>query len=93
MMRFHAPSFVAGALVAAAFMKTRGRLRPVAVELAALGVHLGRLGRSLAERRLDDLEDVWAEVEERVRERARAAVQPGAPADRTARTNGAARAA
>ena len=88
MMKFHAPSFVAGALAADVFMKTRDRLRPVAVELAALGVHLGRLGRSLAERRLEDLEDLWAEVEERVRQRVRAAATQPAPAEAT---NGAAR--
>jgi hypothetical protein len=80
---------VAGALTAVVLMKTRDRLHPVMVELAALAVHLGRLGRSLAEREIEDLEDLWAEVEERVRARARSAAREGAPAG----ANGAARAA
>jgi hypothetical protein len=68
-MRFHAPSFLLGALVVGAVVKTRHRLRPVAVEMAALGVHLARLGRSLAAREREELEDLWAEVEDRLRER------------------------
>lgn len=70
-MRFHAPSFLLGVGVTAGFMAARSRLHPVAVELSALGLHLARMGRSLAERKREDLEDLWAEVEERVRERAR----------------------
>ena len=70
-MRFHAPSFLLGVGVTAAFMTTRRRLHPVAVELSALGLHLGRLGRSIAERQREELEDLWAEVEERVRARVR----------------------
>ena len=70
-MRFHAPSFLLGVGVTAAFVSTRRRLRPVAVEVGALGLHLGRLGRSFAERHREDFEDLWAEVEERVRARVR----------------------
>jgi hypothetical protein len=55
--------------VTSAFVATRGRLRPVFVELSALGLHLARLGRSLAERQREDMEDLWAEVEERLRSR------------------------
>ena len=72
-MRFHGPSFLLGVGVTSAFVATRGRLRPVFVELSALGLHLARLGRSLAGRQREDLEDLWAEVEERVRARAGAA--------------------
>lgn len=68
-MKFHAPSFLLGVGLTSAFVSTRGRLRPVFVELSALGLHLGRLGRSLAGRQREDLEDLWAEVEERVRAR------------------------
>jgi hypothetical protein len=68
-MRFHTPSFLLGVGVAAAGMATRTRLRPVVVEVSALGVHLGRLGRALVERQWEHAEDLWAEVGERVRER------------------------
>ncbi len=68
-MKFHAPSFLLGAAVTSAVWASRGRLRPVVVELSALGLHLARLGRSLAGRQREDLEDLWAEVEERVRVR------------------------
>ena len=70
-MNLHAPSFLLGVGVTTAVVATRTRLRPVAVELGALGVHLGRLGRSLVERQREEFEDLWAEVEERVRERVR----------------------
>ena len=70
-MRFDAPSFLLGVGVAAAVVAARTRLRPVAVELGALGLHLGREARSRVERQREEFEDLWAEVEERVRERVR----------------------
>jgi hypothetical protein len=70
-MKFHAASFLLGVGVTATVVATRSRLRPVAIELSALGLHVARMGRSLVERKREDLEDLWAEVEERVRERAR----------------------
>jgi hypothetical protein len=87
-MRFHVPSFLLGVGVTAALVKTRARLRPVAVEVTALGTHLARLARALVEREREDLEDLWAEVEERLRERAAVARRRGAPAT----SNGTARA-
>jgi hypothetical protein len=78
-MKFHPPSFLLGVGVTAAYVATRTRLRPVAVELSALGLYLARLGRSLIERQREDLEDLWAEVEERVRERARVRHHDGSP--------------
>jgi thioredoxin reductase len=72
-MKFHTPSFLLGVGLTAATFAARARLRPVVVEVAALGVHLGRLGRGLVERQRENVEDLWAEVEERVRERAREA--------------------
>jgi hypothetical protein len=78
-MKFHAPSFLLGVGVTATFMATRSRLHPVFVELSALGLHLTRLGRSLVERKREDLEDLWAEVEERVRARAREERRQRAP--------------
>ena len=72
MMKFHAPSFLLGVGVTAAAVAAKDRLRPVAVEIAALGVHLTRVARSVVARRREDLEDIWAEVSERVQDRARA---------------------
>jgi hypothetical protein len=65
-MKFHSPSFLVGLAVAAAVMASRDRLRPVAVELGALGVHMLRLARAIAERQREHVEDLWAEVEDRV---------------------------
>jgi hypothetical protein len=46
------------------------RLRPVFVELAALGIHLGKLALALMERRRESAEDLWAEINDRVRRKA-----------------------
>jgi hypothetical protein len=72
-MKFHAPSFLLGVGVTAVVVATRERLRPVVVEVTALGVHAGRIGRALFERQREHAEDLWAEVEERVRVRGREA--------------------
>ncbi|APR79512.1 Hypothetical protein A7982_04859 [Minicystis rosea] len=72
-MRFHPPSFLLGVGLTSAAFAARGRLRPVIVEISALGVHLARLGHGLVERQRESLEDLWAEVEDRVRERSRVA--------------------
>jgi hypothetical protein len=69
-MKFHPPSFLLGVGLTAAAMSARSRLRPVAVEVGALAVHLARLGRGLVEREREEVEDLWAEVEDRVRARA-----------------------
>lgn len=68
-MKFHPPSFVLGFGSAVVIMATRHRLRPVVVELSALGLHLARVTRALAERQREHVEDLRAEIEERVRER------------------------
>lgn len=68
-MKFHTPSFLLGVGVTTAVFTARARLRPVVVEVSALGVHLARVGRGLVERQRENLEDLWAEVEQRVRER------------------------
>lgn len=81
-MKFHPTSFVAGVLLATAGMAARERLRPVAVEVSALALHLARLGRAVLERQRENVEDLWAEVEQRAHERA----HPAAP---HAHTNGA----
>jgi hypothetical protein len=71
-MKFHAPSFLLGVGVAAAAMGTRERLRPVLVELSAFGVHVWRTGRGLVSRQREHVEDLWAEIDLRARERAKA---------------------
>jgi hypothetical protein len=79
---------VAGVLVASAGMATRERLRPVAVEIAALALHLARLGRAVLERQRENLEDLWAEVEQRAHDRA-LGDRPRGDRPAPARTNGA----
>ena len=73
-MKFHTPSFLLGVGVTLAVVGSRARLRPVAVEMVALGTHLGRVALGLVERQREQAEDLWAEVEDRVRERARRVV-------------------
>ena len=70
-MKFHAPSFLLGVGVAAASMGAKDRLRPVLVEISAFGVHLLRVGRGLLERQRENVEDLWAEIDLRAKERAR----------------------
>ncbi len=70
-MRFHTPSFLLGFASAVAIGATRKRLRPAIVEIGALGIHLGRLGRAVVERQREHAEDLWAEVEDRVKQKAR----------------------
>ncbi|WP_233560930.1 hypothetical protein [Sorangium cellulosum] len=70
MMRFHPPSFALGVGSAVLLMSKKQHFRPVIVEVAALGVHLGKLGLALVERQREHAEDLWAEVAERARRRA-----------------------
>lgn len=76
MMRFHPPSFALGVGCAVVLMGQKQHLRPVVVEIAALGLHLGKLGLALIERQREHLEDLWAEIGERVRQRAQGEVRP-----------------
>lgn len=69
-MRFHPPSFALGVGSAVLLMSKQQRLRPVIVEIAALGLHLGKLGLALVERQREHAEDLWAEVADRARQRA-----------------------
>jgi len=68
-MKLQPSSFLLGVGVAVSLMATRHRLRPVAVEIGALCVHMARLGRALVERQIEHAEDLFAEVDRRVRER------------------------
>lgn len=70
-MRFHVPSFLLGFGAAAVLIGARSALRPAFVEITALGVHLGRLGRAVISRQREHWEDLFAEVEEAARRRAR----------------------
>lgn len=69
-MKFHPPSFVLGVGTAVLLMGKKQHLRPVVVEIAALGLHLGKLGLGLIERQREHVEDLFAEVTERVRQKA-----------------------
>ena len=72
-MKFHTPSFLMGFASATVIAMTGKRLKPVAVELGALGLHLAHLGWGVVERQREQVEDLWAEIENRVTERRRAA--------------------
>ncbi|WP_437561782.1 hypothetical protein [Sorangium sp. So ce542] len=85
-MRFHPPSFALGVGSAVLLMGKKQHLRPVVVEIAALGLHLGRLGLALVERQREHAEDLWAEIADRARRKAGGA-ERGARAER--RSNGA----
>jgi hypothetical protein len=78
MMRFHPPSFVLGVGTAVALMSKKQHFRPVIVELAALGLHLGKLALALVERQREHGEDLWAEIAERARHKAERASWPAA---------------
>jgi hypothetical protein len=70
-MKFHLPSYLLGIGTAMVVTNTRDTLRPVFVELIAVGVQLRRVGRGLIERQNEHVEDLRAEIEERVRQRMR----------------------
>lgn len=85
-MSFHPPSFLIGVGVAATVFAARRRLRPVIVEIGALGSNLAHVGRALAERGLERAEDLLADVRERTRRRERG--ERGSGEGRAAPTNG-----
>jgi len=70
-MKFHTPSFLMGFASATVIAMTGKRLKPVAVELGSLGLHLAQLAWGVAERQRESVEDLWAEIEERARDRQR----------------------
>ncbi len=76
MKKFHPTSFALGVGLTAAAIASRRRLRPVFIELAAVGLHLGRLGVAVLDRQREGVEDLWAEVEQRARGRARGRARP-----------------
>lgn len=87
MKHFHTASFLIGVAGAIAVVASRHRLRPVLVELAAAGLHLGKVAFAVVDRQREHAEDLWAEIDERVRERAHGR---GRPAGREARGRAAA---
>ena len=82
MKHFDLTSFLIGAGGATALVAARQHLRPVVVELAAAGIHFGKIGLGLLERQREHAEDLWAEIDERVKERVQG---HGARASRAAR--------
>jgi len=83
-MKFHVPSFLLGFGTAAALIGARAALRPVLVELAALGIHFGRIGRAVVERQRENLEDLFAEIEENARRKSRGTRRPEARVEKAA---------
>lgn len=68
-MKFHTPSFLMGFASATVLILTGKRLKPIAVELGALSMHLGHLAWGVVERQREYIEDTWAEIEHRAHER------------------------
>ena len=85
-MKFHTPSFLTGFACATLIAMTGKRLKPVAVELGALGMHLGHLGWGVIERQREHIEDLWAEIGERTHARRHIRAESGqTPPSRTVR--------
>jgi hypothetical protein len=68
-LKFHVPSYALGFATGALVVGARDALRPVAVELGALGLTMARVGRGLLERQREYFEDLRADIEERFRTR------------------------
>jgi hypothetical protein len=64
-MRFHLPSFLLGCLTGATAKALSTRLRPVAVEVAAVAYQVLDVVKGHAARRREDLEDLLAEARAR----------------------------
>lgn len=90
MKHFHTPSFLIGVGGALAVFAARRHVRPVLVELASAGLHLGKIAFALVDRQREHAEDLWAEVEERARQRAHGRARPAGreARDRAAATTG-----
>jgi hypothetical protein len=70
-MRFHLPSFLLGALSAVVADEVRDRFRPVVVESAAVASVIWMSCREVVERQRENIEDLWAEVQDRARDKLR----------------------
>ena len=68
-MKFHLPSYVLGLVSGLAVSGARERVRPVIVELASVATAFSKVGWAVVERQREWFEDLWAEVDERVRQR------------------------
>jgi hypothetical protein len=83
-MKFHLPSYLLGLATAAIAGGAQRRLRPVVVEGAALAKIVMRSARAIVERQKEWLEDLWADIDDRVEHRetnngvAREAARPAA---------------
>jgi len=70
-MNVHGPSVAIGASVALVLAFAARRLRPVAVELGALALDLGKVARAAVELQRENIEDFFCEVQHRSAEQAR----------------------
>jgi hypothetical protein len=68
-MKFHLPSYILGLVSGLALRGARERMRPVIVELASVATAFSKIGWGVVERQREWVEDLWAEVDERVRQR------------------------
>jgi hypothetical protein len=64
-VKFHGPSVALGFSSAIIVAIAARRLRPVAVEIAALGLELAKMGRAIVELQRENIEDFWYEVQNR----------------------------
>jgi hypothetical protein len=70
LVKFHLPSYLLGVLSAAVAVKLGDRVRPIVVETLSLASVVWTAGRSVIEQQREALEDLWAEIRERSRNRA-----------------------
>jgi hypothetical protein len=68
-MKFHLPSYILGVATGLAVQGAREKLRPAMVELGTVALEVSKIAWSVVERQREWLEDLWAELDERVRER------------------------
>jgi hypothetical protein len=68
-MKFHLPSYALGVATGVVVSRAPERLRPVMIELAAVATTFSKIARAVVERQREWIEDLWAEVEERLDER------------------------
>jgi hypothetical protein len=70
-MLFHFPSYALGLATGLVASGVRDRLRPVLLEAAAVTTTFSKIGWAVVERQREWIEDLWADVQERVAERLR----------------------
>jgi hypothetical protein len=70
-LTFHLPSYLLGVLTAFVADELRDRFRPVAVESAAVASVVWMGCREVVERQRENIEDLFAEIQDRARDKLR----------------------